>query len=114
MLELTKRKGGFKVDKMRCVKMDTIMKNMFVYALREVFRKEKADGHPVDATRELLLKIADQDEGKLYLTEREHKKILESLNLLRDIYIHNGRYTDGIDGVFLKVLRAKYRRGGVR
>ena len=56
--------------RMRYVKMDRIMNHMLIHALREVFRQEKEQGLPVDTTRDLVLKLAEQEEGKLYLTIR--------------------------------------------
>ena len=68
------------MTRMRYVKMDRIMNNMLIHALREVFRQEKEQGLPVDTTRDLVLKLAEQEEGKLYLTEAEHTKSVEALN----------------------------------
>ena len=73
------------MTRMRYVKMDRIMNHMLIHALREVFRQEKEQGLPVDTTRDLVLKLAEQEEGKLYLTEAEHSKSVEALNQLRDI-----------------------------
>ena len=64
---------------------------------------------PVDTTRDLVLKLAEQEEGKLYLTEAEHSKSVEALNQLRDTYLKNGRYSDGIDSVLLKIMKSRYR-----
>lgn len=47
----------------------------------------KRTGLPVDTTRDLVLKLAEQEEGKLYLTEAEHSKSVEALNQLRDTYL---------------------------
>ena len=80
------------MTRMRYVKMDRIMNHMLIHALREVFRQEKEQGLPVDTTRDLVLKLAEQEEGKLYLTEAEHSKSVEALNQLRDTYLKNGRY----------------------
>ena len=59
--------------------------------------------------REAQLKLAEQEEGKLYLTEAEHSKSVEALNQLRDTYLKNGRYSDGIDSVLLKIMKSRYR-----
>lgn len=48
-------------------------------------------------------------ENKLYLTEAEHSKSVEALNQLRDTYLKNGRYSDGIDSVLLKIMKSRYR-----
>ena len=87
------------MTRMRYVKMDRIMNHMLIHALREVFRQEKEQGLPVDTTRDLVLKLAEQEEGKLYLTEAEHTKS----------YLKNGRYSDGIDSVLLKIMKSRYR-----
>ena len=92
------------MTRMRYVKMDRIMNHMLIHALREVFRQEKEQGLPVDTTRDLVLKL-----GKLYLTEAEHSKSVEALNQLRDTYLKNGRYSDGIDSVLLKIMKSRYR-----
>ena len=78
------------MTRMRYVKMDRIMNHMLIHALREVFRQEK-------------------EQGKLYLTEAEHSKSVEALNQLRDTYLKNGRYSDGIDSVLLKIMKSRYR-----
>lgn len=98
------------MTRMRYVKMDRIMNHMLIHALREVFRQEKEQGLPVDTTRDLVLKLAEQEEGRLYLTEAEHTKSVEALNKLRDTYLKNGRYSDGIDSVLLKIMKSRCRR----
>ena len=50
------------MTRMRYVKMDRIMNHMLIHALREVFRQEKEQGLPVDTTRDLVLKLAEQEE----------------------------------------------------
>ena len=95
------------MTRMRYVKMDRIMNHMLIHALREMFRQEKEQGLPVDTTRDLVLKLAER---KLYLTEAEHSKSVEALNQLRDTYLKNGRYSDGIDSVLLKIMKSRYRR----
>ena len=94
------------MTRMRYVKMDRIMNHMLIHALREVFRQEK---ELLQKTRDLVLKLAEQEEGKLYLTEAEHSKSVEALNQLRDTYLKNGRYSDGIDSVLLKIMKSRYR-----
>lgn len=102
------------MEKQRCVKMDEIMKNMLLVALRDVFREEKAKGVSVEETRNLVLKLVDYQDTKLFLTNSEYKKVIEALNKLRDTYLAAGRYADGIDVVFYKILKAKYKRCAVR
>lgn len=50
------------MTRMRYVKMDRIMNHMLIHALREMFRQEKEQGLPVDTTRDLVLKLAEQEE----------------------------------------------------
>ena len=78
------------MTRMRYVKMDRIMNHMLIHALREVFLQEKKQGLPVDTTRDLVLKLAEQEQ-------------------LRDTYLKNGRYSDGIDSVLLKIMKSRYR-----
>ena len=85
------------MEKRRCVKTDEITVNMLVHALRDVFREEKEAGASTKETGDLILRLAGHKDKKLYLTEGEHKKAVQALNGLRDTYIENGRYTDGID-----------------
>lgn len=98
------------MGKMRCVKMDAIMKNMLIHALRDVFREEKESGISSKETGELILRLAGYEETKLFLREDEYRKIVEALGKLRDRYISSGRYTDGIDTVLLKVMQSRYKR----
>ncbi|WP_050642177.1 MULTISPECIES: hypothetical protein [Clostridia] len=102
------------MEKQRCVKMDDIMKNMLIHSLRMVFREEKEKGLSTDVTRDFVLKLAYYEQPRLFLTDVEHKKAIEALNMLRNSFIAAGRYTDGIDTIFLKILQAKYKRCKVR
>lgn len=98
------------MEKQRCVKMDDMMKNMLIYALRDVFRYEKKQGQPIENTRDFVLRLGNYEGKKLFLTDVEYHKAVQALNMLRDTYIHAGRYTDGIDIVLLKILKSKYKR----
>lgn len=102
------------MEKQRCVKMDEIMKNMLLVALRDVFREEKAKGLSTEETRALVQKMLAYEDTRLFLTDHEHKKVIEALNKLRNTYLAAGRYADGIDVVFYKILKAKYKRCAVR
>lgn len=102
------------MEKQRCVKMDEIMKNMLIVALRDVFREEKAKGMSVEETRNLTMKLLDYEDTKLFLADNEYRKAIEALNKLRNTYLDAGRYSDGIDVVFCKLLKAKYKRCKVR
>lgn len=102
------------MEKQRCIRADEITRNMLVHALREVFRQENEKGMPVEVTRNLILRLAYLEGKKLFLDEEEYKKAVQALNGLRDGFIQNGRYTDGIDIVLIKVMRSKYKRCAVR
>ena len=95
--------------KRRCVKTDEITVNMLVHALRDVFREEKDAGASTKETGDLILRLASHKDKKLYLTDGEHKKAVQALNGLRDTYIENGRYTDGIATVLMRIMNARYR-----
>lgn len=46
----------------------------------------------------------------LYLTANEQSKVIQSLIDLKNNLIAQGRYTDAVDDVFLKVLSAKKKK----
>lgn len=97
------------MEKRKCVKTDTIMINMLIHAMREVFREEKERGIPTEETGALLLRLAGYQDKKLYLTDGEYRKCVQALNGLRNTFIQNGRYADGIDAVLVRIIKAKYR-----
>jgi hypothetical protein len=39
---------------------------------------------------------------------------VQALNRLRDTYIRNGRYTDGIDAILMRVMKARYKKYMIR
>ena len=102
------------MEKQKCVKIDDVMKNMLLYALRDVFREEKKQGKSIEDTRGLVQKLANHENTKLFLTDVEYHKAVEALNMLRSTYIEAGRYTDGIDIVLMKIIRSKYKRCSVK
>ena len=97
------------MEKRRCVKSDTILINMLIHALRDVLQEEKANGVSTEVTRNLILRLAEHKDRKLYLTEEEYRKSVLAINRLRDFYIQNGRYADGIDTVLLRIMKSRYR-----
>lgn len=99
---------------MKMVKMDTIMKNMLILALGDVMREEKKKGGDPKTPSSLILKLDATPEGKLFLEEEEYRLVICALNKLRDTYLAKGRYSDGIDKILYKILRAKYRKCAVR
>ena len=46
----------------------------------------------------------------LALSNQEHRLIIESLNQLRNKLIADGKYTDAIDEVLLKIIGAKQKK----
>ena len=46
----------------------------------------------------------------LVLNDQEHRLIIESLNQLRNKLIADGKYTDAIDEVLLKIIGAKRKQ----
>ena len=46
----------------------------------------------------------------IVLNEYEHKIIINSLNELRNRLIANGRYTDAVDELLLKIINAKKKK----
>ena len=45
----------------------------------------------------------------LVLNDQEHRLIIDSLNQLRNKLIADGKYTDAIDEVLLKIIGAKQK-----
>lgn len=46
----------------------------------------------------------------LYLTNEEHSLILQSLVELKNRLIRNGKYTDAVDELIIKLSKAKLRK----
>ena len=46
----------------------------------------------------------------LVLNDQEHRLIIESLNQLRNKLIADGKYTDAVDEVLLKIIGAKRKK----
>lgn len=97
------------MEKRRCIKTDEITVNMLVHAMRDVFRKEKEAGASTEETGDFILRLAGHKEKKLYLSDGEYRMAVQALNGLRDTYIENGRYTDGIDAILMRVMKARYK-----
>ena len=45
----------------------------------------------------------------LVLNDQEHRLMIESLNQLRNELIADGKYTDAVDEVLLKIISAKQK-----
>lgn len=46
----------------------------------------------------------------LVLNDQEHRLMIESLNQLRNKLITDGKYTDAVDEVLLKIIDAKQKK----
>lgn len=46
----------------------------------------------------------------LVLNDQEHRLMIESLNQLRNTLIADGKYTDVVDEVLLKIIGAKQKK----
>ncbi len=45
-----------------------------------------------------------------YLTDEERRLIIESLISKKNALVSEGKYTDGVDDVLLKILRSKKKK----
>lgn len=98
------------MEKQRCVKMDIIMKNMLIHALKDVCREQGEKKYPAGETIDFMQRLNGFSGEKLYLTDREYGQAVHALNRLRDTFIRAGRYTDGIDTILLRIMKAKYKK----
>ena len=98
------------MEKQKCLKINDVIKNVLMQALLQVVREEKQKGGPEIETRTLSEKLLNLADTKLYFTDSEYHKILEALNKLRDDFIATGRYTDGLDDIMVKIIKAPYKR----
>lgn len=46
----------------------------------------------------------------IYLDDNEYRRVLESLMALKNRLIQQGRYTDAVDDLLCKVIRAKKKK----
>ncbi len=95
--------------KKRLFKMGEIEKNMLLVALHITFKAKRANGENFMPLGQFILCIGKTTNGKLYLNDEEFIWARNALNALRDEYITADRYTDGIDAVMMKLMKAKYR-----
>jgi len=54
--------------------------------------------------------VSKEQKYHLYLSDKEYRRVLQSLIRLKNSLIAQGRYTDGVDDVLCKVLSAKKRK----
>lgn len=89
------------------LKVDNIMKNMFVAALKDEIQAQCEQGTADSETEEMLAKVRAYDlkEKRLPITTGEQRQLRNALNRLRNKYLAMGRYSDGIDSVIIKVLK---------
>lgn len=50
----------------------------------------------------------------IYLDEAEYSRVIESLISLKNDLIRQGRYTDAVDDVLIKITKARKKRIAVR
>ena len=76
------------------LKMDNIMKNMFVVALNEELKAQREQDGRLEETEALLKKVSESDfaQKRLQITAGEQRQIRKALNRLRRKYLAAGRY----------------------
>lgn len=84
------------------LKMDNIMKNMFVVALNDELQAQSEQDECLEETKALLKKVSEYDlaQKRLQITAGEQRQIRKALNRLRSKYLAAGRYSDGIDKIY--------------
>lgn len=89
------------------LKVDNIMKNMFVAALKDEIQAQREQGTEDSETEDMLAKVRAYDltEKRLPITTEEQRQLRNALNRLRNKYLAMGRYSDGIDSIIIKVLK---------
>jgi hypothetical protein len=55
-----------------------------------------------------------QKDFHIYLTEQERTQVIQSLIELKNSLIAQGRYTDALDEVLIKITKARKKRISVR
>lgn len=87
------------------LKMDNIMKNMFVVALNDELQAQSEQDECLEETKALLKKVSEYDlaQKRLQITAGEQRQIRKALNRLRSKYLAAGRYSDGIDKIIIQV-----------
>lgn len=94
------------------LKMDNIMKNMFVVALNDELQAQSEQDECLEETKALLKKVSEYDlaQKRLQITAGEQRQIRKALNRLRSKYLAAGRYSDGIDKVIIQVAKPNTSR----
>ncbi len=96
--------------KLRLFKMSETDKNMLLVALHIIFKGKRENGEDYNPIGHFILRIGKTANNKLYLNDEEFIWARNALNLLRNQYLAAGRYSDGIDYVMMKLMKAKYKR----
>lgn len=99
------------MEKQRYLKMDATMKNMLIQALHRVYRRQKDAG---EEAGDLILRLNDAPERRLFLNDQEHKMLLEAVNDLRSEYLAANRCSEYLDNGMLKLMKLRYKRCSVR
>ena len=94
------------------LKMDNIMKNMFVVALNDELQAQSEQDECLEETKALLKKVSKYDlaQKRLQITAGEQRQIRKALNRLRSKYLAAGRYSDGIDKIIIQVAKPNTTR----
>lgn len=94
------------------LKMDNIMKNMFVVALNDELQAQSEQDECLEETKALLKKVSEYDlaQKRLQITAGEQRQIRKALNRLRSKYLAAGRYSDGIDKIIIQVAKLNTTR----
>ena len=94
------------------LKMDNIMKNMFVVALNDELQAQSEQDECLEETKALLKKVSEYDlaQKRLQITAGEQRQIRKALNRLRSKYLAAGRYSDGIDKIIIQVAKPNTTR----
>ena len=98
------------MEKQRYIKIDELTKNMLIFALYDVFKEEKKQGIPHGVTGNLILKLNNCTDKKLFFTDEEHRKTVLALNQHRNVRIAEGHHTECVDKVLQRLVQAKYKQ----
>ncbi|MEG2923462.1 MAG: hypothetical protein RR848_03220 [Oscillospiraceae bacterium] len=97
------------MEQKRVFKMGVIERNMLLQSMYTIFVNEKKNGGDYTTVGNLILRIGNATNHKVYLSEDDYKLARTALNILRDSYLAADRYSDGIDKVLYKLINAKIK-----
>lgn len=98
------------MERKRIFKIGVIERNMLLQSLYTIFSNEKNNGGDYQFVGNLILRIGNAPDHKVYLSAVEYKLSRTALNGLRDSYLAANRCSDGIDAVLYKLITAKQKR----